>query len=58
MKPYYTIPEIAKMLKISRQAVDKRLQKEPVFFVRFGRTRVVKRADVLKIVTQERKKNR
>lgn len=56
MKPYYTIPEIAKMLKISRQAVDKRLQKEPIFFVRFGRVRVVKKADVIKIMMQQRKK--
>lgn len=49
-KPYYTIPELAMIMGISRQAVDKRLRKAEVYFIRYGRTRVVKRTDAARVV--------
>lgn len=50
-RTHYTVAELAKIMGISRQATDKRLLKAEVYFIRYGKTRVVKRADAQRIVT-------
>lgn len=50
-RPYYTIPEIAKIMGMSRQGAEKRLRKAEVYYVRYGKIRLVKRADAARVVT-------
>lgn len=45
-KTYYTVKEISEMLRISRQAIDKRISSRKIEVVKFGRTKVVKATDL------------
>ena len=46
---FYTIKEIAKMLRMSRQAVDQKIRKLGIVVDRVGRTRVVTPTDLEKL---------
>lgn len=49
-KIYYTVKEISEIVKLSRQAVDKRISSRKIDVMKFGRTKVIKSTDLESVI--------
>lgn len=49
-KEFFTVHEIAKKLGVSRQAVDKRLASRKITFEIYGRTRLIHKNELEKVL--------